>query len=85
MARPQETYDQYVAGVFERPRKLRRSATYTNLTYIKESEHEKPIRRSPSVSKLAPSHALEYDYRVPRRYITSAPFYQPDIGNWYLP
>ncbi|KIH62080.1 hypothetical protein ANCDUO_07636 [Ancylostoma duodenale] len=51
-------YDNYITDVWIKPKQLARSASFTNLTYVKETIHDYPIRKSDSVSTLAPSLAL---------------------------
>nr|CDQ03389.1 Bm2798 [Brugia malayi] len=83
LARPKTTFQNYMSNVWSKPKELARSASYTNLTYIKEAEHDFPIRRSTSVSLLAPSLALPQHYRQAERVIDAIPVYQPKIYNWY--
>ncbi|VDK52686.1 unnamed protein product [Gongylonema pulchrum] len=83
MARPETTFRNYMSNVWSKPKALARSASYTNLTYIKEAEHDFPIRRSTSVSSLAPSLALPQHYRQPERIVHTLPVYKPQIHNWY--
>jgi hypothetical protein len=82
-ARPQSTFSNYISDVYERPKKLMRSASYTNLTYIREAQHELPIKRAPSVSSLAPSLALPYHFRVPEKIVYTLPTYTPSSRDWY--
>ncbi|CAG9540363.1 unnamed protein product [Cercopithifilaria johnstoni] len=83
LARPESTFRNYMSNVWSKSKQLARSASYTNLTYIKEAEHDFPIRRSTSISSLAPSLALPQHYRQAERFISTAPIYQPKIYNWY--
>ncbi|KAI6218367.1 hypothetical protein M3Y99_01715000 [Aphelenchoides fujianensis] len=50
----------------------------------KEAVHDYPIKRSPSVSSLAPSLGLlpQYD-RQAERIVHTTPVYKPLIHNWY--
>jgi hypothetical protein len=64
-------------------RKLMRSASYTNLTYIREAQHDYPIKRSPSISSLAPSLALPYHYRNAERIVHTVPVYKPKTYDWF--
>nr|CAB60108.1 29kDa protein from Anisakis simplex [Anisakis simplex] len=83
MARPQSTYNTYMSNVWSKPKRLARSASYTNLTYIREAVHDYPIRRSSSVSSLAPSLALPQHYRQAERFLPSSTVYKPNIYDWY--
>uniref|UniRef100_A0A915PY25 29kDa protein from Anisakis simplex n=1 Tax=Setaria digitata TaxID=48799 RepID=A0A915PY25_9BILA len=83
LTRPEATFQNYMSNVWSKPKQLARSASYTNLTFIKEAEHDFPIRRSTSVSSLAPSLALPQHYRQAERFINSTPVYQPKVYNWY--
>lgn len=83
MARPQTTFSSYISDVWNKPKSLARSASYTNLTYIKEAVHDYPIKRSTSVSSLAPSLALPQNYREPERIVHTVPVYKPHIYDWY--
>ncbi|KHN81129.1 hypothetical protein Tcan_03646 [Toxocara canis] len=83
MARPQEAYCSYLTNVWSKSKRLARSASYTNLTYIREAEHDYPIRRSSSVSSLAPSLALPQHFRQAERIVHTVPVYKPHIYNWY--
>uniref|UniRef100_A0A0K0DM92 KTSC domain-containing protein n=1 Tax=Angiostrongylus cantonensis TaxID=6313 RepID=A0A0K0DM92_ANGCA len=62
-ARAQNMYNNYITDVWVKPKALARSASFTNLTYVKEAVHDYPILRSDSVSSLAPSLALPQYYR----------------------
>ncbi|VDM96569.1 unnamed protein product [Thelazia callipaeda] len=83
LARPETTFQNYMSNVWSKPKRLARSASYTNLTYIKEAEHDFPIPRSRSVSSLAPSLALPQHYRQAQRIVHISPVYKPRIHNWY--
>uniref|UniRef100_A0A8R1TS78 Uncharacterized protein n=2 Tax=Onchocerca TaxID=6281 RepID=A0A8R1TS78_ONCVO len=83
LARPETTFQNYMSNVWSKPKQIARSASYTNLTYIKEAEHDFPIRRSTSISSLAPSLALPQHYRQAERFIDTTRVYQPRIYNWY--
>uniref|UniRef100_A0AC35TYP5 Uncharacterized protein n=1 Tax=Rhabditophanes sp. KR3021 TaxID=114890 RepID=A0AC35TYP5_9BILA len=83
MAKAQTTFDSYIGDVYSKPKRYARSASMTNLTYIKEAVHELPIKRSPSVSSLAPSLALAQDMRQAKRYVNSTYVYKPVIHTWY--
>lgn len=50
---------------------------------FQEAVHDYPIRKSPSVSSLAPSLALPQHFREAERFITTAPLYKPHIYDWY--
>ncbi|VDM91747.1 unnamed protein product [Litomosoides sigmodontis] len=83
LARPEITFQNYMSNVWSKSKELARSASYTNLTYVKEATHDFPIRRSTSASLLAPSLSVpEYCRRV-ERIIDTIPVYQPKICNWY--
>uniref|UniRef100_A0A914VCC4 Uncharacterized protein n=1 Tax=Plectus sambesii TaxID=2011161 RepID=A0A914VCC4_9BILA len=82
-ARAQDTYSSYISDVWQKPKRLMRSASYSSLTYVKEAQHELPIKRAPSVSSLAPSHALPYNFRVPERIVHTIPTYTPRSRDWY--
>uniref|UniRef100_A0AC34Q3I8 Uncharacterized protein n=1 Tax=Panagrolaimus sp. JU765 TaxID=591449 RepID=A0AC34Q3I8_9BILA len=82
-ARAQETYRSMIDNVWSKPKRLGRSASYTNLTYIKEAQHDYPIQRSPTVSSLAPSLALPQYYREAERIVHTAPVYKPFVNDWY--
>lgn len=83
MARPQDTYSSMIDCVWSKPKRLGRSASYTNLTYIKEAQHDYPIKRAPSVSSLAPSLALPQYYREAERIVHTLPVYKPLVYDWY--
>jgi hypothetical protein len=83
MARPLETFNAYIGDVWNKPKKLMRSASYTNLTYVREAEHDYPIHRAPSISSLAPSLALPYHYRNAERIVHTAPVYKPKTYDWF--
>lgn len=83
LAKPESTFQTYLSNVWSRPKQLARSASYTNLTYIREAQHDYPIRRSTSVSSLAPSLALPQHYRQAERVVHTIPLYKPQISNWY--
>uniref|UniRef100_A0A1I7XQP2 Uncharacterized protein n=1 Tax=Heterorhabditis bacteriophora TaxID=37862 RepID=A0A1I7XQP2_HETBA len=82
-ARAQNMYDGYISDVWSKPKRLARSASFTNLTYIREKEHDFPIRRSDSVSSLAPSLALPQYCREAQRIVHTVPVYKPHVHNWY--
>jgi len=91
-AKPRDTYSGYISTVFQAPRKMARSASCTNLTYIKEadvSEGTHRLRRAPSWSSLAPSHQLHQTDRVAERFLPTFRNYQPVTHGWldraYLP
>lgn len=83
MAKAQTTYDNYIGDVFGKPKRMARSASMTNLTYIKDAVHEYPIKRSDSISSLAPSLALPQDLRDPQRIVHTTHVYKPLISDWY--
>jgi len=83
LARPMETYESTMAEVWSRPKSLARSASFTNLTYIRERPLESPIPRSPSVSSLAPSLALPQHYRQAERIVHTTAVYKPHVYDWY--
>ncbi|KHJ94760.1 hypothetical protein OESDEN_05309 [Oesophagostomum dentatum] len=82
-ARAQNMYDNYIIDIWIKPKQLARSASFTNLTYIKDAVHDYPIKRSPSVSSLSPSHALPVYCREAQRIVHTVPVYKPHIHNWY--
>jgi hypothetical protein len=83
MARAQDTYKSMIDCVWSKPKRLGRSASYTNLTYIKETQHDYPIKRCPSVSSLAPSLALPQYHREAERIVHTLPVYKPLVYDWY--
>ncbi|VDD89829.1 unnamed protein product [Enterobius vermicularis] len=83
LARAQNTLDGYLRDVWSKPKRLARSASYTNLTYVKEAVHDYPIRRAASVSSLAPSLALPQYYREPERIVHTTVVYKPRMYDWY--
>ncbi|TMS39162.1 hypothetical protein L596_005732 [Steinernema carpocapsae] len=85
MARAQTTYDSFINDVWSKPKRKRlvRSASFTNLTYIKETVHDHPITRSESVSSLAPSLALPQHCREAPRIVHTVPVYKPFTYDWY--
>uniref|UniRef100_A0A7E4V8W2 Uncharacterized protein n=1 Tax=Panagrellus redivivus TaxID=6233 RepID=A0A7E4V8W2_PANRE len=83
MARAQDTYSSMIDNVWSKPKRLGRSASFTNLTYIKETQHDYPIKRSDSISSLAPSLALPQYCREAERIVHTVPVYKPLIHNWY--
>ena len=82
-ARAQDTFSSMIDNVWSKPKRLGRSASYTNLTYVREAQHDYPIKRSPSVSSLAPSLALPQYYREAERIVHTTPVYKPYINEWY--
>jgi len=44
MARAQNTFNNIIGEVWSKPKRLVRSASYTNLTYYKEAQHDYPIK-----------------------------------------
>ncbi|EYB84836.1 hypothetical protein Y032_0309g2077 [Ancylostoma ceylanicum] len=82
-ARAQNMYDNYITDVWVKPKQLARSASFTNLTYVKETIHDYPIRKSDSVSTLAPSLALPQYCREAQRIVHTVPVYKPHVHNWY--
>ncbi|KAI1725133.1 29kDa protein from Anisakis simplex [Ditylenchus destructor] len=83
LAKAQSCFDSLIGNIWSKPKRLCRSASYTNLTYIKEAQHDYPIKRSPSVSSLAPSLALPIHHRQAERIVHTAPVYKPFIYDWY--
>jgi len=83
LAKAQNCYDSLIKGVWSKPSRLVRSASYTNMTYIKETQHDYPIKRSTSVSSLAPSLALPQYCRQAERIVHTTPVYKPFIYDWY--
>uniref|UniRef100_A0A914CD84 Uncharacterized protein n=1 Tax=Acrobeloides nanus TaxID=290746 RepID=A0A914CD84_9BILA len=81
--RAENTYQMMLDNVWSKPKSLARSASFTNLTYIKEAQHDFPIKRSPSISSLAPSLALPQHYRVPERIVHTQRIYKPHVYDWY--
>jgi len=90
-AKPRDTFGSYISSVFQAPRKMARSASCTNLTYIKEADvsETRRLSRAPSWSSLAPSHQLHQRDRVAERYLPTFRNYQPVTHGWldraYLP
>jgi len=85
-AKAKDTFDGYISSVFQKPRKMARSASCTNLTYIKEadvSEGTRTLRKMPSWSTLSPSHQLYTQDRVAERYVPTFRNYQPVTHGWY--
>ncbi len=82
LARPKDALQEFVTEAYQRPKRLVRSASSTSLTYIREADPGSgsfpPVRRSTSVSRLAPSHVLPYHDRVPIRYFESSRTYKPN-------
>jgi hypothetical protein len=83
LAKAQTTYSSLIGDIWSKPKRLVRSASYTNLTYIREAQHDYPIKKSLSVSSLAPSLALPIHLRQAERIVHTAPVYKPFIYNWY--
>jgi len=82
--RAQDMYSNYISDIWNKPKRLARSASFTNLTYIKEAVHDYPIKRSDSISSLAPSLALLPQYcREAQRIVHTVPVYKPHVDNWY--
>jgi hypothetical protein len=46
MARAQNCFSNLIGEVWSKPKRLVRSASYTNLTYYKEAQHDYPIKVS---------------------------------------
>jgi hypothetical protein len=84
LAKAETCFSNMISSVWSRPKRLGRSASYTNLTYIKEAVHDYPIKRSTSISSLAPSLGLlpQYD-RQAERIVHTLPVYKPLIYDWY--
>ncbi|KAK6022040.1 hypothetical protein OSTOST_12274 [Ostertagia ostertagi] len=76
-------YSNYITDIWVKPKQLARSASFTHLTYIKEAVHDYPIKKSDSVSTLAPSLALPQYCREAQRIVHTAPVYKPHVHNWY--
>jgi hypothetical protein len=83
LAKAERCYSSLIGEIWSKPKRLGRSASYTNLTYIREAQHDYPIKRSPSVSSLAPSLALPQHLREAERIVHTAPVYKPFIYDWY--
>jgi len=85
LAKAQTCFDNMIGDVWSKPKRLVRSASYTNLTYVREAQHDYPIKRSPSVSSLAPSLGLLpsiYDRQM-ERIVHTTPVYKPLVYDWY--
>jgi len=84
LAKAETCFSSMISDVWSKPKRLGRSASFTNLTYIKEAVHDYPIKRSPSISSLAPSLGLmpQYD-RQAERIVHTTPVYKPYIYDWY--
>ncbi|KAI6181003.1 hypothetical protein M3Y98_00782300 [Aphelenchoides besseyi] len=84
LAKAETTFSNFISDVWSKPKRLGRSASYTNMMHIKETVHDYPIKRSESVSILAPSLGLlpQYD-RQAERIVHTTPVYKPMIHNWY--
>ncbi|CAB3409301.1 unnamed protein product [Caenorhabditis bovis] len=83
-ARPQNFYDDYITNTFSKSKRLARSASFTNMTYIKDKDMmDYPIHKSDSVSTLAPSLALPQYCREAQRIVHTVPVYKPHVHNWY--
>ncbi|EFO84362.1 hypothetical protein CRE_30581 [Caenorhabditis remanei] len=82
-ARPQNFYDEYITNTWSKPKRLAHSASFTNLTYIKDKDMDFPIRKSDSVSTLAPSLALPQYCREAQRIVHTVPVYKPHVYDWY--
>lgn len=81
MARAQDTFSGIVSNVWSRPKRIGRSASYANLAYVREAQHDFPtVKRTSSYSSLAPSLTLlpQYD-RVAERIVHTTPVYKPFI------
>ena len=85
LARAQDCFSSIVSDVWSRPKRLGRSASFTNLTYVREAQHDFPaLKRTSSYSSLAPSLTLSPQYdRVAERIVHTAPVYRPFISDWY--
>ncbi|CAI4223499.1 unnamed protein product [Auanema sp. JU1783] len=82
-ARAQPMYENYMSEIWSKPKRMARSASFTNLTYIKEAVHDFPIHKADSVSSLAPSLALPQHMREAERIVHTVPVYKPHVHNWY--
>ncbi|CCD67201.1 uncharacterized protein CELE_C46G7.2 [Caenorhabditis elegans] len=82
-ARPQNYYDEFVQNAWSKSKRLARAASFTNLTYIKDKDMDFPIRKSDSVSTLAPSLALPQYCREAQRIVHTVPVYKPTVHDWY--
>uniref|UniRef100_A0A915N7E7 Uncharacterized protein n=1 Tax=Meloidogyne javanica TaxID=6303 RepID=A0A915N7E7_MELJA len=76
MARAQKTFSNLIGDVWSKPKRLVRSASYTNLTFIL-------LQKSTSVSSLAPSLALPQYYRQAERIVHTERVYKPFMYDWY--
>uniref|UniRef100_A0A0N5AVT8 Uncharacterized protein n=1 Tax=Syphacia muris TaxID=451379 RepID=A0A0N5AVT8_9BILA len=83
LARAQSTYDNYLIEVWSKPKRMARSASFTNIRYIPECLRDYPIRKSTSVSSLAPSLALPQYCREPERIVHTTTAYTPRMYDWY--
>ncbi|CAI5449454.1 unnamed protein product [Caenorhabditis angaria] len=82
--RPQDLYNDFISNTWSKSKRLAKSASYTNLTYIRDKDMmDYPIKRSDSVSLLAPSLALPQYCREAQRIVHTAPVYKPHVHQWY--
>ncbi|GMT23805.1 hypothetical protein PFISCL1PPCAC_15102 [Pristionchus fissidentatus] len=81
-ARAQETYDNLVGDIWSKSKRTARSASLTNLTYIRDIPLEYPIPRAPSASSLAPSLALPQYYREAQRIVHTEKVYKPHFDDY---
>jgi hypothetical protein len=44
LARAQNSFSNLIGDIWSKPKRLVRSASYTNLTYYKEAQHDYPIK-----------------------------------------
>ncbi|CAD5226216.1 unnamed protein product [Bursaphelenchus xylophilus] len=84
LCKAETAFQNIVEGVWSKPKRLGRSASFTNMTYIREKQHDYPIKRSESISSLAPSLGLLPQYhRQAERIVHTAPVYKPFVHDWY--
>lgn len=57
MAKAQTCFSNLINEVWSKPKRLGRSASYTNLTYYKEAQHDFPIKVKPK--KIQKKHCLK--------------------------
>ncbi|CAJ0933226.1 unnamed protein product, partial [Mesorhabditis belari] len=83
-ARAQNAYSEFLGDVFSKPKRLGRSASLTNLTYVRETPTEFPrLKRTSSYSSLAPSLSLPQYDREAQRIVHTEKVYKPHYSQWY--
>jgi len=77
LARPVDLHNEFITEAFRKPKKLARSVSASRYEGFKDVPFDFPLHRSPSVSKLSPSHMLPPSDRNAVHYIDMYKAYEP--------